>query len=445
VLIKAPAGYFDALAEDLRRCGVSDLRRVAEPKSALDEGRGVPEGRPGVIVYVEEPADHDGELDGFVDLGTLLGWPIVPVRVGGGRLRIGPVRTPDAVICSGCAGAALDELDRGAADPIAADGSPGLLGQAAIALVGAQVYELLAGLRVPSALARVGTARIDDLSLESFILTPEDDCPDCFGTPGQPRRPAVSVEEFEYLCGISSAALGGLSLDDEHAVDYRDLSVARRAYRGHRVLALPAAGSDPAADPDPADGGGTGDAERALRRLSHLVSRTAGYRQPANAMDVLQFDGTRRWTASGGGLASVELYVLARDLEQKGSFAAAKYDDLQHAMVFLPAPQARIRDVASLCGVGASNADDPLIVLVSASWRLGRKYGEFARRLAHLDAGCATVQLAVSGRAAGYDIAYLPSWPRELAELLGLRPRLEQIVALARLHDPTPAPTPATA
>jgi hypothetical protein len=114
-------------------------------------------------------------------------------------------------------------------------------------------------------------------------------------------------------------------------------------------------------------------------------------------------------------------------------------------MVFLPAPEARIRDVASLCGVGASNPDDRLIVLVSASWRLGRKYGEFARRLAHLDAGCATVQLAVSSRAAGYDIAYLPNWPRELAELLGLRPRLEQIVALARLHDPTPAPTPATA
>nr|WP_232326411.1 nitroreductase family protein [Microbispora sp. ATCC PTA-5024] len=140
--------------------------------------------------------------------------------------------------------------------------------------------------------------------------------------------------------------------------------------------------------------------------VAGLLSRVAGRRSEPG----------RRWAPSGGNLGSVELYVLSR----RGSF---RYDDEAHALIACgPTPiEAPIEPAP-----GALH-----IVMVGRVDRLSPKYGPFAHRLAHLDAGCAATQLVAIARAYGLDVTFVGGRDDRLSAALGLRPPAVVMTAIA--------------
>jgi hypothetical protein len=68
------------------------------------------------------------------------------------------------------------------------------------------------------------------------------------------------------------------------------------------------------------------------------------------------------------------------------------------------------------------------------------KYGDFAYRLAHLDAGCAATQLASVCQGYGLAVTYAAGWDDRLSGLLELYRGGEIITAVAGLHHPEAPP-----
>lgn len=125
----------------------------------------------------------------------------------------------------------------------------------------------------------------------------------------------------------------------------------------------------------------------ALDELAAVLAITGGVRETSEKV-------VRRWAATAGNLGSVELFIVNRAVEGlvPGFY---HYEAWPHALASL-----KKRTGAGVCefmgrvlGRKESDLPDALIVLTGALFRLAGKYGPFAYRLVHFDAGAALGQL----------------------------------------------------
>jgi hypothetical protein len=107
-----------------------------------------------------------------------------------------------------------------------------------------------------------------------------------------------------------------------------------------------------------------------------------------------------------------------------------KYDDIGHQMISIrkePVPLAR-----ALAGTDLEpSCLDFALIMTGAVERLRQKYENFSLRLAHLDAGCAAVQLVALATAYGLTVSFASWWDHGLPDLLELNPELELVTAVA--------------
>jgi SagB-type dehydrogenase family enzyme len=176
--------------------------------------------------------------------------------------------------------------------------------------------------------------------------------------------------------------------------------------------------------------------------LAGMLVRTAGFRPTAGSPDAQA--SSSRWMASGGNLASVSLYLITESDMFGLPGTVSRYDDVEHQIVSVHADHIPLAQVLAGTGLDAAYTD-LVIVLTAAVGRLGKKYHDFAWRLAHLDAGCAAIQLRTIAGGYGVQATFAAAWPAQLGQTLELDPRREIVTAVAGIsalgHLPAEGPS----
>ena len=134
----------------------------------------------------------------------------------------------------------------------------------------------------------------------------------------------------------------------------------------------------------------------------------------------------RRWAPSGGNLGSAEAYLIATNVEGLAP-GIYLYKPEEHTLKRLN--QQNTGQVRVACKAVLEGQSAPaMIVFVGAYCRIGRKYGSFAYKLAHLDAGSASSQLLLTASALRLDVRNAQRWmPKKLASALLLRDHEEAV------------------
>lgn len=409
------------MAEDLTETGVADVRVRATIHSvtAADLSRLAGAARP--LVAVHDPALADTALADTVRLVRGTGIPVLRFAADCDITEIGPVFYDDWSACPDCFRSGRAEIP-GLAPTAGAAASarpPGMMTQA---LATASILAML--LRSPAAprpwhIARTIAPRG---RTERFDVVPATGCTECC----QPAPPADASP--------ASALVIGYEWQHEIRPDAIAAATVQTPARARRVAALQQ-------ERDPFPPGPARDLDKGIPETAALIvgllARTAGRRrQPAGtgyAMD--------RWAPSGGNLGSVQLYLASESDPFGLPGTLFRYDDLGHRMVSARADRIPLNRLLAGTGI-RPGARDAAVIFVASVRRIGRKYDEFALRLSHLDAGCATLQLSVAAAARHVPVTFAPGWDADLPGLLELEPGDEMVMALAVLSGLAPEGSP---
>lgn len=165
-----------------------------------------------------------------------------------------------------------------------------------------------------------------------------------------------------------------------------------------------------------------------LDALAAVLALTGGIRE-------ISEKSLRRWPATAGNLGSVELFLVNRNIEglHPGFFF---YEPRKHVLASL-----KKRESVELCEfmcrvLGRANDDlpDAIIVMSGAFGLLSKKYGSFAYRLIHLDAGSALSQLCMVAQSMGLCARTASSLADDLMqEQFNLTPSEEQPTAVVEM------------
>jgi SagB-type dehydrogenase family enzyme len=490
VLIAGDAAVAQALARDLLDAGIGRAEVIGPDGRVPTEAVAGIEGERRVAVLIEACAWHAAEdignshgtaaaqpssLDEVTAWAASAAVPVLHVALGQGtcgsdEVEIGPVSLAAFSACTACVRRSRAEDTRRRAETAPAEAGAGAVcahgvADLAAGLAAAEVIALAA--RLPSStdprlLTRVSCT---DWTTETFWVAPYPDCDEC----GAWAAPAVTPADTDT--GIASGTDTDEPLARDVLIDLYEWSVQDRPVpqspgreippwemrriqelkkrrpqsptsprRGLPADVLPVSGwfgAEPVTEA--ADGPSTLD--EAL--WATLLRQTAGVHSEEDGSA-----GSRRWTPCGGGLASVELYLL----DERGfpglPGTVFRYDDLAHHLVAVRDDHVRLAQLlhgTGLEGAGAATGDRSAsggraaVVLVAAHARLSAKYRHFAYRLAHLDAGCASTQLTTVARAHGLEVEFATHWDAGVAEVLGLARDDEFVTAVAVLgHRATP-------
>lgn len=134
----------------------------------------------------------------------------------------------------------------------------------------------------------------------------------------------------------------------------------------------------------------------------------------------------QRWTPTGGNLGSVELYVLARNVEGLTS-GIYFYQPHEHTLACLErVDQPAALDAFTCEALALEHQDlaDAYLVLAAAHHRVAHKYAAFAYRIINLDAGVALGQIHMAARGTGLVAQTVQKWADDQ---LGDRLNLEHI------------------
>jgi hypothetical protein len=408
VLIIADAGVGEIgeqMAADLLETGVGHVQVRAAPGSveADDVQRLAGAARPLVAVL------DDGRTALPEMLSLLRGSSVPVLRFAGGpdRVEVGPVFHDSWTTCVDCFrsdDAALSDVEPSAFTAVLA------------------TAELLAMLvpgstqRPPWRMIRVSASTGETARLD---VTSRPGCPNC-----AQAAPRGSADEAESLA---------VAYERQHEFRPEPLSVTAPITRAQvrRIAAMqherdplmPGPTREfPSARTTPRDAR----AELGPELLAEILARTAGLRAAP-----YQGGEVERWAPSGGNLGSVQLCVAAeRDVFGLPG-TLFRYDDLGHRATPIRKDRIPLHHLAADIPL---EHDDVAVIFIAAIGRLGRKYGDFAPRLSHLDAGCAALQLSVASAARGVTATFASTWSTDLPNLLELEPGGEVVTALAVLH-----------
>ena len=165
-------------------------------------------------------------------------------------------------------------------------------------------------------------------------------------------------------------------------------------------------------------------------RLATLLLLSAGIRiNNSESSSKLQ-----RWSATGGNLGSVELYVVVLRINglDPGFYF---YQPIEHCLASIQYLHA-IEDTYSFVQSATPNAvnADALIITTAAYRRVSHKYGAFGYRICNLDAGFALGQIHVAGRSLGLQTQVVPDWADDvIAKQFNLKDLEEMVTAVVAI------------
>ncbi|HEY7143134.1 MAG TPA: nitroreductase family protein [Streptosporangiaceae bacterium] len=437
VLVVGHGPVADAVRADLRCCGAGRVigwepDNLAAIAAAVQELSGA--ARPLVVLAGDDPA---GSMLGAAETACRrYGVPLLRGARQAASIEVGPLFYRDHTACASCwsrGRAGLPEAGTGASAEHA--GLGGIAEMAADQVLAAMLAdEAVAAIGCVRAVSSLGTVLIASLTgatEQKLLALPYPDCTRC-GDLLASSDPADAAAAYEWSVQHPPS---GLMPPSPETASYRrflaELATQRPSFLPGPSYSLPAAAM--------ADGGG-GDGPAGSRlgmpALATLLARVAGRRAPADPADL------SRWAPTGGNLASVRLYLAASG-EGFGAVAGklTTYDDLTHRLL---AVRARPADAALLlAGTGLRPRQHCLVLVFAADVaRIGRKYGSFGYRLAHLDAGVAAAQLTVVASQLGLRVDFAPDWDSGLPAVLELRPDDEIPTAVALVTEEESADGP---
>jgi SagB-type dehydrogenase family enzyme len=361
-------------------------------------------------------------LEELCHVARTLGVTALPVLAVGDRLLIGPELGTSNRSCASCVFSQRSAL--ASAQHAAMVGSPARSSLAAAFLTR----------EISAMVSRVGTSDtgkmlvavdLDTWSQDRFSLPPLPDCAVCMA---EVSIGAESGVPLAWAYEESVAFPARESCDPKsHQVHYKagNIELQRRNRRWLSAPSVPL--------PAPADLG-TGfpvGAARPQRRdcdlsvVATLLTRMAGLREAVTASTTQ----VSRWCASGGNLGSVNAYVIARSVIglPSGVYAYQRGDDSLALLPWASPPED---------APGQDPSVQAHIVLTGSLDVVGQKYGPFAWRIVHLDAGAAIAQGRLVAAQLGVDLPVAPVWNDDaLAALLGSDPDLEPITGVLHLRS----------
>ena len=169
-----------------------------------------------------------------------------------------------------------------------------------------------------------------------------------------------------------------------------------------------------------------------LREVAAILMLTGGIRESARGEEQ-----TKRWAATAGNLGSVELYLLARNVDglPPGLYL---YQPREHSLAAFHRRGGELKAGEFMQRLVRKRGDelpDALVLFTGAYHRLSRKYGPFGYRLVNLDAGAALSQMHLAATALGIRSSTAKLWADDLMEeQLNLEPWQEQSTAVAELY-----------
>lgn len=373
--------------------------------------------------------------DERTDLHPVAGWcaelgvPLLPARVVGTTLDLGPYIDPQFTV-------SYEEAERQrAAAP--APGSPsdmddGVVRTLAAALTVNQVTAIVG--RVGSTSVLRGLVRND---LETWrqtihVIAPIPDRADG----GSALTPAGVPLALAFETSVAFSPRELLNPRD-HQMHYKPGNIAlqheSKRWPSARTIALPDEGISPQG---PLGADHAWPAERVeLGHLTSLLLRGAGRREDPTPARQIQ-----RWAPTGGNLGSVQLHAVAADVAglETGTWG---YESAAHRLARLSgtADVTQLGTFGRLGGgfgeSGGEGTPAAVIVLTGALARVASKYSAFAWRVVHLDAGVAIAQMSHVARSLGLVAQPLDRWDDlHLAELLDLDLDAEPVTGVLALH-----------
>jgi hypothetical protein len=424
VLIVAPPAVARPVLSDLSETGVANVVMLAAA-DVPTASAGLP-GRCIAAVY-DDPADEH-VLEEVVAASRVRDLPVLRFSAATGSVEIGPFFLGPDTACVDCFRQGYESagdgpaplgpsLDTPARALIADDGMPddGMT-EALAGLVAATLLTILMSQDPAVPPRRLLRITLPDKARQAYDVVPDAECAICAG--GTPPRDAESrdVLAYEWRMGkvpspLASAGILSSSERDrlialQRERDSLPSSPRHRLPDRDRIPALDAAGTAHRIG-EPA--------------LAAILSRVAGFRpDTANS----------RWAPSGGNLASPTVYLITGSDLFGLPGTVVRYDDIEHQVVSVHADRVELGGI--LTGTGLDPARTELVlVLVGAVGRLRKKYYDFAWRLAHLDAGCAALQLCVVAAEYGLRTTFASAWPAALPEALEIDPNREVVMAMA--------------
>ncbi|MFI6599166.1 nitroreductase family protein [Nonomuraea sp. NPDC050536] len=391
------------IAHDLLACGVGSVSADPLP----------PHASPTLAVVVDGADDPTTFRQTVASYGPL-DVPVLRVAADAGHVEIGPCFFPGVTACPACLARGREEMGWEAPSGVVpVEALAGWAAAEALAIAG-RLPEL-------SSVRSVTRVSLQDWTSAKYLVVPYADCRDC--------GPAANLADaYEWEMRPPPFCL--MPDDDRPPVEMApltDLMTQRPGFTTHPRLALPEV-SEPVdgifCHPVPADGTPLDE-----KLLADLLARVAGLRRGPSAGRL------QRWVPSGGNLASVEAYVVVEDGVAGLPGTVFRYSDLTHELIAVRPERVRHSRILEGTGLAAGNWA-AVLVLVAARGRLGSKYGQFASRLALLDAGCATTQLAAVAQARGLGVEFAAQWGERLAEVLRLVADDQFVTAVAGIRRP---------
>jgi SagB-type dehydrogenase family enzyme len=436
VLIAAPPLLARPIAADLSETGVGTaiVLRASQVTDALSGATGR------YVAAVWDDQANREALDEVVEACQERGLPVLRFSGTAHAAEVGPIFYGPHTACVSCF-----RRGQGPSGELAPDKRSPLQPEAAEdGTAGASVTEMLPGL-VTSALlamllgqpgAAVPLRRLVRISLPSMLtdaydVVPDLECERCAGGTAPQDITSQDCLAYEWVMGKWPACLtSGSALSPAEA---RRLIVLQRERDG-----LPSSPRHRLPDQHDVPAPGAGACPRGLDEsvLAGILVRTAGFR-PAAADPSGAQPSNSRWMASGGNLASVTLYLVTESDLFGLPGTIFRYDDIEHQVVSVHADRVPLAQILAETGLDAARTE-LVIVLAGAVGRLRKKYHNFAWRLAHLDAGCAAMQLRTVAGGYGMRATFAAAWPAQLGQALELDPHYEIVTAVAGISAPAP-------
>lgn len=425
-LVLAPAELADRICTDLSASGIGVVARGTEQADSAAIA-GWKASRALALVH-DDGSDRVAQMIAELlsgQRGSSL--PVLRFTISQQAIEVGPTYYPGCPpaeqACHDCVRMSRPRLWD--TDAIAVTG-PGIV-DVGCALVTTEALAVLGDLGTITSFRRLNRLPWPELAAERYVVLPEPNCPTCdpmrtsgrrdASTPGQEHELPEAYEAQVLLWPSFIPQSESPSVKRQRRLDL--LQSMRTDYPTSPQIPLPRDDGPPGGAP------GHAAADRAdLNVMADILRRTAGKRNPKQAAD------PRRWTASGGNLASVELYVISSsELRGWPSGTVFKYDDAAHQLVVT----ARGMNASRLAD-GSGHRAAFTIIFVGAFDRIGQKYGEFGLRLCLLDAGCALAQLNALAVLHGLELTVSTSWDAALPAAIELADDQEIITAVAELH-----------
>ncbi|MCM2386734.1 hypothetical protein [Streptomyces albipurpureus] len=425
VLIVAPPEHAEAIRDDLAMSGVGTVHSASTPAGAGKEVLDSLREAAGSLVVLHGPPRHDDGTDSFADDCARLDIAVLHYAAHQAQVDLGPLMHPRTTLCWRCfTSGYLAEFGNEQPSPAGA-----ATGMVAAGLVAGEVLAYLAdidSMRTNQALVRW---TLPDSAEVRYTVTAEAGCATCATTSRCSGKLAAVLEAYEDT--VAAHPLADRPQPPVTAAQEKRLtalSKGRESFATAPVIPLPPVPTTPAGAP-------TGDELTAAEAAG--VPDAAFVADLAAMVAGLRGDGShRRWAASGGGLGSVELYLMCADtVSGLPAHTLLKYDDIGHRLLTTRRTHGPDMWQSMLDATGTTDSPDVVVVLVGALWRLKLKYGNFGMRLGHLDAGCALAQLHAVATDQGAHVTLNDHWQPTLPKLLELKED-EQVMATAGLWTP---------